>query len=787
MEADDPERPGALLRGIRVVELARGIPVAYCGRQFAAWGAEVVRLETGDGSPLDQDAVAATPEGGHRRLQWEYLMADKALLPGAGRDRVRQLIEQADVLITDWRLEELDRAGLDVGGLRAANRSLVVLRFTEFSGDGAYAGLAGAELILQALTGYLSVNGSPGRPPLGAPGSVIAYACGVSAFAGTLAALFRAEATGTGQDVEVAGLDVVASFVQYIRTQYYGVATARRGNNGPPMLPCADGHLYFHYLLEWSRSYLTLALGIDESDIPTDLEQIEAFFAAHTRDVRAVDIFRALGSLGATCGAVQTLAQVLDDEHLQTRKFFSAYPLPTGEGRFAGTPVRVRDAPLAAPQPPRTFAGWTPRGSRPAAARAAPASNPPLAGVRVLDVTTAWLGPYAAMLLSDLGADVIKVEGPQRPDVWRAVAPELPPARAGAHQWNICHYFNSVNRGKRGLTLDLNSERGRELFLQMVDSADILLENYSPRVLEHFGLGHRQLLARNPRLVAVSFSGYGADGPYRDFKAHGATIECMAGWVSLFGYDSEELMTMGEYPVDSVAGLHMAAAAMMGLLRRNRTGTGTAMEGSMLETAASYIGDELLLESTGSPGLRPRGNRHREMVPHGVFPCEGADTWVAIACRDDADWQRLGAVTGNPRMRDPSLATASARRERVDEVEAMVAKWTRQRGAREAMDALQRGGVPAGEVLSTAAALADPGLRDWFVPMDHADLGTHLYYGFPWSFSESRLSAVLPPVRLGEDSRDILRDELHLTDAEIDALVEERVTGAVLEAESPVS
>lgn len=775
----------ALLRGVRIVELCEGIPVAYCGRQFAAWGADLVRLEPAGGSWLRTAEPTITGPGDSRlSLQWEYLTADKTLqlFESASVAECRPIVEQADALITDWSIEDLMAAGLDVVALRAANPALVVLLFSDFGREGPYADFAATDLVIEALTGYLSFNGDADREPLRAPANVISYACGASAFVGTLAALLDARRTGSGQTVEVAAMEAVAALVQYTRTQYFGTPAHRRGNNGPPMLPCSDGHLFFNYLLEGSQSYLVLALGIDQSEVPSEPGQFEEFFGRYTRERSAGELFRAMGSMGTTCGTVQSLPQVLADEQLEKREFFADLMLPGTAAKFPGPPAQVRGVDLRTPRRARRFDGWTEREQRDVPPLRRAAQEPPLKGLRVVDVTTAWLGPYAGMLLADLGADVIKVEGPGRPDVWRAVSPEPPVARPGAHKWNVCHFFNSVNRGKRSLALDLNSQRGRELFLEVVRKADVLIENYSPRVMENFGLGHERLLQVNPRLVVVSFSGYGSSGPYRDFKAHGATIESVAGWVSLFGYEDHAPITMGEYPIDPVAGLHMAASAIVGLLGRNRDGTGVAIEGSMLAAAVSYIGDEVLLASIDPALPAPKGNRHRQMAPHGVFRCAGGDEWVAIACRDNGDWRRLGGVTGDARMQDSRYGTAEARLESMDTVEAMVTEWTRQRTARDVMGLLQQAGVPAGAVQSTSEALSDPhlGARAWFRPMNHPDLGTHLYYGFPWRFSESRLSAVLPPPRLGEDSRAILRDELGLTAAEIDGLVRDAVTGSVL-------
>jgi crotonobetainyl-CoA:carnitine CoA-transferase CaiB-like acyl-CoA transferase len=423
-------------------------------------------------------------------------------------------------------------------------------------------------------------------------------------------------------------------------------------------------------------------------------------------------------------------------------------------------------------------------------ASAVRAGSAPLAGVRVLDLTTAWIGPYAGMLLADLGADVIKIEGPGRPDVWRFFSAvggswgiRPPVARPGAHPANLSMHYNSVNRNKRGLALDLTSERGKELFLRLVRTADIVLENFTPRVLENWGLGYETLRTVNPRVILVSFSGYGKTGPYRNFRATGATIETISGWVSLFGYPDAPPMLMGEMEADPLSGLQMAAHALVALAHRDATGTGQRIDGSMLEAAVGYIGEEVLLAQLGGDP-HPRGNRDRAMAPQGVFPCAGEDRWLALTVRHDEDWRRLVSVAADaPWLGDDRFRTAAGRMTFIDEVENGLARWTRGRDARALMDDLQHAGIPAGVVLKTDEALHDPHFtaRGWFRPLTHPDTGTQLHAGYPWRFSHSSLPWRSASPRLGEDTEQILRDELHLTPEEIAELYDSGVAAPALD------
>jgi crotonobetainyl-CoA:carnitine CoA-transferase CaiB-like acyl-CoA transferase len=325
--------------------------------------------------------------------------------------------------------------------------------------------------------------------------------------------------------------EAVASLVQYMRTQYFGTPAQRTGGVGPPMLACADGFLFFNYLLEMNREPLLLALGLTKDDLPERREDLGAFLAERTRTRKASELAQSLGMVGATCATTQDTMQLLSNEHLVARDFFKELTTPAGKLTLPGPSARMSLTPAVAPEPPQPFQGWLRRPHAEGRARA-PRNGPrlPLAGIRIVDLTQAWIGPYATMLLADLGAEVIKVESPTRPDVWRNVS-ELPPcARPGAHRWNTCHFFNSVNRNKRSLALDLDKARGRELFLKLVQDADLLMENYTPRVMDNFGLGFDVLHALNPRLVMVSFSGYGASGPCATAKPRAPPSKrCVAG------------------------------------------------------------------------------------------------------------------------------------------------------------------------------------------------------------------------------------------------------------------
>jgi crotonobetainyl-CoA:carnitine CoA-transferase CaiB-like acyl-CoA transferase len=426
---------------------------------------------------------------------------------------------------------------------------------------------------------------------------------------------------------------------------------------------------------------------------------------------------------------------------------------------------------------------WTVRepGTASAATKKSPELNQPLANIRIIDLTQAWIGPYASQILSDLGAEVVKEESLRKPDVWRSLPPVIPAGllNENARLVNTSSNFNSVNRDKKSLTLDLTHPRGRQLFLELVADADIVMENYTPNVMKRFQLSYDDLKVVNPSLIMTSFSGYGQTGPYSDYRANGTTIEATAGWDSLFGYRDGPPLVMGFYQTDAITGLQMAATTLAALNYRNRTGEGQYIQGSMFEAAVSYI-DELILEASLGQDHERFGNRHPDLAPHGVYRCKGEDQWVAISVCSDEQFKRLKAQPGSG-LTDPALLELRHRLVRQDFVDEQLERWTRQFSPLEITDLLQALGIPSAPVQRTDQILNDPHLehRKWFRPLTHPDLGTHLYDGVPWHFSDSKLNSDSPSPRLGQHSRELLHDLLGLSQDEISVLFELGVSGQV--------
>lgn len=372
-----------------------------------------------------------------------------------------------------------------------------------------------------------------------------------------------------------------------------------------------------------------------------------------------------------------------------------------------------------------------------------------LAGIRAVELTTAFAGPYAGKLLADLGADVVRIESASRLDIMRGYPPYLMPEgpeRSGS--------FASINRNKRSVTLDLGTAGGREVAERLIVRADALIENYTPRVLPALGLDPDRLQGLNPRLVICRMPGFGVDGPHRAYRSYGPTLEGQAGLAALTGYAGEAPLRMGcSYP-DMVGGVTAAFAVLAALRRRERTGRGAVIELPQQRAAAALTGTAVA-EWTLDKRLAGRlGNAHPWFVPHGVYRCAGPDRWIAISVREDAAFAALARLAGLPVM---DLAARQAARDAID---AALERWTAEQDAEALGRMLRAHGVEATPVRSAPELARDPHLesRGFVEQIDHPLHGRRPYAGPPWRIGGVAVEPHRPAPRLGEHTDGVLAE-----------------------------
>ena len=414
-------------------------------------------------------------------------------------------------------------------------------------------------------------------------------------------------------------------------------------------------------------------------------------------------------------------------------------------------------------------------------------SKPALNGLRILDLTQVAAGPYSTMLLGFMGAEVIKVESCSRMDINRGRASPAPgdtrvypDGDPGERPWNRAAHHVHRNINKLSVTLDLGAPRGKELFLALARICDVLVENYRASVMDRLGLGYDAVSQANPQLIYLKISSQGATGPEKDYGSLGSTLEQTAGLASVTGYeDGPPLMTNETYP-DPVVGILAFGAVMAALRRRGATGRGCLVDLSQREATTMLLGEAFLDYSANGRVAGTMGNRHRDMAPHGVYPCLGDDMWAAVSVSTEDEWLGLCRAFGQPQLAgDPRFKDLESRRRNQTALDPIISAWTRERDHYQVMHMLQAHGVPAAAVLKGSEIIADPHLeaRGFWDVVEHPEAGTYKQTTTPWVLSKSpRLPAVAAP-GLGEHSFQVFSSLLGLSPAEIDSLVERGITG----------
>lgn len=411
----------------------------------------------------------------------------------------------------------------------------------------------------------------------------------------------------------------------------------------------------------------------------------------------------------------------------------------------------------------------------------------PLDGIRVADVSWFGAGPITARALVALGAEVVRVESETKMDGLRSAAPFALEADGTPKQSaNVSGYFNNFNAGKLSLAVDLNTERGQEIVHRLVERSDIFVTNFTPRVIEKWNLRYGQLRAVNPRIIASYSPMMGLEGPQRDFLGFGGVLTPITGFNGLSGFPDRDPIGVGtNYPDYVINPGHAVTAILAALRYRNRTGKGQCIEVPQIESVINALGAAVpAYFATGIDETRA-GNRDAAASPHGVFRCldeagaEPADRWVAIACRNDHEWQELCAAIGAPdAATDARFATSAARRVNEDDLEATVGAWTRGRTAEAVMEALQARGVPAGVVQNARDILerdAHVRARGYYEYLDHPEAGRTAHDGFAARLSETPARFDGPAPCLGADSWEVCERILGYTADEIAALLGEGV------------
>ncbi|OBF48564.1 acyl-CoA hydratase [Mycobacterium sp. 852002-50816_SCH5313054-b] len=725
------------LTGLSVVEVTKEISGPYAAKLFVDLGAEVTKIEPPGGDPLrDWGPFPGGVPDPDRSGLFQYLNAGKRI--GAFQD-ARELIAGAHLLIENFPPGTLEGWGFDRDSLRGLNPNLVLLRMSAFGQSGPWRDRPATSLTLQAASGWVSAR-DPDRPPVQVGARIAEYVAGAYGALGALTALRCASD-------EVVQVDV-SEFESLLSTLPYPMLMAQKmlslglpaDARGAPMLGvvrAADGWVGINCLTGQHWLDVCAMLGLPEfgeQQIPIMLGGPErAEFYARAEPLLAeqtvaeiVDLSQALRIPAAP---VNDGATVLECPQYAKREFFI-----DGQGfQRAGAPFRLTKGPVVQ--------------HHPASVRASGAL--PFAELKVLDLSTFWAGAYLTCYLGAFGADIVKVESIQRPDGFR-YSGAFP--FEGDDWYERSGLWQATNLNKKDLTLDLTSRRGREIVRRLAAQADVVVENFSPRVVEQFGLDYESLAALKPDVIMIRMPGFGLQGPWRDYVGWALNFEQTGGMSAVTGYaDGPPCNPQG--PADPVVGVHAGVALLAALEHRSRTGEGQLIEVAQIEVAAAVTAEPVIEYSMNGVVQAREGNRRRGYL-QGVYPTNGDGAWVALS------------LPGDPEVDH-------------DAFDEMVAAWTRTQAPEAVVGTLAAQGIPAERVITGDRMydIAQLDARGFYEEFVHPVTGSHRYPGWPFRIAPgpARHHRSAPPT-LGQHNDEILRG-LGLSADELAALRAERVIG----------
>ena len=790
MTGNDESQVGFdVLGGLRIVDLSEGLAGPYSTKLLADAGADVVKVEPPDGDPMRRWVASRSRADGDGAL-FKFLNTSKSsLVAHPMSDEVDRLLAGAHLLVESGQFsdDQLDQ-------IRQRHGTLSVLSVTPFGRSSPDRDRPSTEFTLQAACGSMATRGMVDREPVYAGGMLGEWIAG--AYAGVAALIAcRAAETGSACHLDLSILECMA-----IAMHGYASFKASLGGSGfplskrqvelPSVEPASDGYVGITTNSRLQFDNFLAMIGrfdlLDDEGLKTKpgrdkrREEFVSIVSAWTSKRSVQEILEEAATFRVPASMVADPTNVAVQEQMVAR----------------GVYVQSQDGTFIHPRPPYRMVGVESRALGPAPGlgehdagvweRRPPASTGeapglPLQGVLVLDLTAWWAGPSVGQMLGSLGADVIKVESTKHPDGQRlSSTAKMPP---DDQWWETGYLFQIANVNKRGITLDLATERGRELLWQLIDKADAIVENFSPRVLEGFGFGWEAVHRRNPRAVFMRMPAFGLDGPWRDRTGFAQTMEALSGMAWLTGYpDLPPILPLG--PCDPLAGMHATFSLLGALRHRDHHSDGVFVEAPMVEAVLNAAA-ELVIEYSAYGSILSRdGNRGPAASPQGAYPCVGDDTWVAIAVTTDDQWRSLRSVMGEPDWaKDPAYVTETGRRRAADLIDVRIGEWTRSMEPQEVADRLVDAGVPSSVVVPAAEVIRNQsmGARGFVEEITHPLLGRHQVLGIPFQMAGRSDGWIRRPApMLGQHNDEVLGGLLGLPSEELADLRRSGVIGETI-------
>ncbi|MEZ5236183.1 MAG: CoA transferase [Acidimicrobiales bacterium] len=684
MSTDDTPPPGAAARtdhgtgrpdpaplaGLRVLELAAGIAGPYAGRLLALRGATVVKVEPAGGDPARRQPVDDVPlAAGSTSPLYLHLNAGKRNVAAADRPP----LDAFDVVLVDRVRRQVAGTELDPERLRGADGPLLVT-VTAWGFDADEPGTIADELLVQARSGCIAATGNagPDEPPLRLPGWQAQYQAGATAAVGVLAGL---RLPGVAHvDVSWLAAMQVGMELEFADRLFAGRSRPPAGPFPPAgfpggALPCRDGFVCPGSFRDVDWEMQSIFYGMPElyaderfatrAARAQRVEELWSIIEPWYRERTKREIFQYCLDSPWTVGMVLTGADALQDEHLAARATIGLLDTPDGTVRAPVRPFLLPGVPVADQRVRVTGedgAASMPE-ERPRAGGGRAVDRRPLAGLRMLELTVAWAGPFVGNLLGALGMDVLRIETVRPFEGYRLLRlhgdsdPDFVAALSDSRDWlEASNLFCSVNRNKRGLALDVGGAAGREVFLDLVRNVDVVLCNFTERVMPNLGLSYEELRAVNDDIVLLRMPAFGTSGPYAHCAGYALVVEAMGGFAARWGYPEEGARVSDTYWPDSVAGTHAALGVLTALERRDRTGQGCEVDFSHMDAMWCQMAESIVVADRDGRDIGRMGNREPGVDESGIERAPGGGWQARVGGRTEPVVDALGA------WRNPELA-----------------------------------------------------------------------------------------------------------------------------------
>ncbi|MAR86426.1 MAG: hypothetical protein CL713_04220 [Chloroflexi bacterium] len=769
---------------LKVLDFSADFAGSYCSKLLADFGASVKKIiyeGRGDRSASYGPFIDDFRDSKSSAM-FHYMNYNKEVIPvPEGTQLNEKLLLSADLLIEDFSSKDFNFCGLDLEKIRKLNPDILICSLTPFGRETEWVDKPWSDLTIQALTGMCSVNREQGKAPLKEPGTESEFITGANAFVASVAALINRDVTGVSQGVNVSILkSVLHSYSPYLLAALHTRNPREQQSQGLHfgLIPCKDGYVSLSVRHEPTWEHMWIFFGDPEfSENPKfdtaakrriNEEELSEILLPILAQYSRKDLLHGLSPLRILVGIANSVSDLLEDEHLKARNAFINYESEGKSWQMPGPPFQMSLTPwkFESSATSEDFQIWeeplklTNKTSKSLSALNKPKG--PLSGMRGIVLTQAWAGAYSTQLLSDLGMEIIQVESVTRIDPWRGgVPPRLaglyPNSNPGDNPWDRNALYNGVNRGKKAITLDLSHSEAKEVFMELVSISDVVVENFSGRVISNLGLDYESLRSVNPSVVMVRMPTYGTSGPYSNYPGNGGTTEPVSGMSFLMGYHDGPPVNSGIMHTDAYSGVLACGATITALRERLISGVGQEVDISQQEVSMTLLAEYIMEGSLSGESPGRQGNINRDYAPQGCYLSKDS-YWIAISVKTDRQWKSFcDSLMLDSLVTDEDYSTKEFRKMNAVRLDREISKKMGNCIASEVVGKLQAESVPC-EVISTLLEAAE---NDDFYQMGlfekifHSESGNFYYPVPPWDFENNPRNAQEPAPTLGEHSEEI--------------------------------